>query len=210
MHRFHAVTFNVNVNNSCHSLFSDLCNILHTFSLVQVVPEDTPVPQEAHLSYIWPQYLKHQCCHLVLSTLCWVRQIINTHLHEELVQYQNQIKKSLEVQVCWLRRCKTHWTGKISYQETSIKLGRNGNILYVSYGRVHPTVNHPDKRNLPWLNIHLTKSMRARNLAYRKVKRSNKSTYWNAYKRKWNQVANQLKYAKTAWILQIQSYSVRL
>ena len=33
--------FNVNVNNSSHPLFSDLCNILHSFSLVQVVPEDT-------------------------------------------------------------------------------------------------------------------------------------------------------------------------
>ena len=59
-----------------------------------------------------------------------------------------------------------------------------------------PQSTIPDKRNLPWLNIELTKSMRARNLAYRKAKRSNKSTHWNAYKRKRNQVANQLKYAK--------------
>ena len=52
------------------------------------------------------------------------------------------------------------------------------------------------KRNLPWINIELTKSMRARNLAYRKAKRGNNPNDWNAYKKKRNQVANELKHAK--------------
>ena len=59
-----------------------------------------------------------------------------------------------------------------------------------------PQSTIPDKRNLPWLNMELMKSMRTRNLAYRKAKRSNKSNHWYAYKRKRNQVANQLKHAK--------------
>ena len=50
-----------------------------------------------------------------------------------------------------------------------------------------PQSTIPDKHNLPWLSM---KSMRARNLAYRKAKRSNKSNHWYAYKRKRNQVAS--------------------
>ena len=52
------------------------------------------------------------------------------------------------------------------------------------------------KRNLPWINIELTKSLRSRNLAYKKAKRTNNPNYWNTYKKKRNEVANKLKYAK--------------
>ena len=44
--------------------------------------------------------------------------------------------------------------------------------------------------------MELTKSMRARNLAYKKAKKSNNPNHWNAYKKKRNQVANELKSAK--------------
>ena len=52
------------------------------------------------------------------------------------------------------------------------------------------------KRNLPWINIELTKSMRSRNLAYRKAKRANNPNAWTSYRKKRNQVANELKRAK--------------
>ena len=37
------------------------------------------------------------------------------------------------------------------------------------------------KRNLPWPNTELTKSMRARNLAYKRAKRSGKLNHWQAF-----------------------------
>ena len=52
------------------------------------------------------------------------------------------------------------------------------------------------KRNLPWLNTELTKSMRARNLAYKCAKRSGKLNHWQAFRTKRNIVANKLKQAK--------------
>ena len=52
------------------------------------------------------------------------------------------------------------------------------------------------KRNLPWLNAELTKSMRARNLAYKCAKRSRKQNHWQMYRMKRNEVANQMKRAK--------------
>ena len=59
-----------------------------------------------------------------------------------------------------------------------------------------PQSTLPDKCNLLWLNREITKSMRARNLAFRRAKRSKNPNHWNVYKRKWNDVANKLKYAK--------------
>ena len=52
------------------------------------------------------------------------------------------------------------------------------------------------KRNLPWLNAELTKSMRARNLAYKCAKRSGKRNHWQTYRTKRNEVANKLKRTK--------------
>ena len=58
----------------------------------------------------------------------------------------------------------------------------------------HKTIQK--KRNLPWLNFELTKSMRARNLAYKRAKRSGKHNHWRAFQMKRNKVANMLKHAK--------------
>ena len=59
-----------------------------------------------------------------------------------------------------------------------------------------PQATLPDKRNLPWLNIELTKSMKARNLAYKKAKRSQNSHDWNVYKKKRNILPNKTKQSK--------------
>ena len=59
-----------------------------------------------------------------------------------------------------------------------------------------PQTTLKGKRNLPWLNRELNKSMRSRNLAYKCAKRGNSSYLWNVYKKKRNHVANQLKHAK--------------
>ena len=53
-----------------------------------------------------------------------------------------------------------------------------------------PYTSIKTKRNLPWINIDLTKSLRSRNLAYKKAKQTNNPNYWNTYKKKWNEVAN--------------------
>ena len=59
-----------------------------------------------------------------------------------------------------------------------------------------PQATLPDKRNLPWLSIELTKSMKARNLACKKAKRSECLHDWNVYKIKRNMLANRHKQAK--------------
>ena len=54
-----------------------------------------------------------------------------------------------------------------------------------------PQATLPEKRNLPWLNVELTKSMQARNLAYKRAKRSRNPNHWYAYRKKRNEVASQ-------------------
>ena len=52
------------------------------------------------------------------------------------------------------------------------------------------------KSSVPWLNRDITKAMRARNLAFRRVKRTKGSVHLNDYKKKRNKVANMIKDAK--------------
>ena len=56
--------------------------------------------------------------------------------------------------------------------------------------RCIPQTTLSDKCNLPWLNRDLTKYMRARNLAFKRAKRSNITRHWNKIR---NNVANKLK-----------------
>ena len=53
-----------------------------------------------------------------------------------------------------------------------------------------PQATLPDKRNLPWLSIELTKFMKARNLAYKKAKQSGCLHDWNV------QLQDKEKYAR--------------
>ena len=57
------------------------------------------------------------------------------------------------------------------------------------------------KPNLPWLNHEITKGMHARNLAFRRVKRTGRSNHLNDYKKKCNKVANMIKSAKSKFFM---------
>ena len=59
-----------------------------------------------------------------------------------------------------------------------------------------PQTTLPSRRNLPWMTLELTKSLRVRNLLCKRAKRSNSHTLWQKYKMRINKVANQLKSAK--------------
>ena len=59
-----------------------------------------------------------------------------------------------------------------------------------------PTAKLLVKSSVPWLNRDITKAMRARNLAFRHVKRTRRSVHLNDYKKKRNKVANMIKDAK--------------
>ena len=55
-----------------------------------------------------------------------------------------------------------------------------------------PQATLSDKCNLPWLNVELTKSMQARNLAYKCAKWSHKLNNWYTCRMKRNEIANKL------------------
>ena len=63
-----------------------------------------------------------------------------------------------------------------------------------------PTVNLSAKQNVPWLHKGLTKAMRARNLAFRCMKRTRRSVHLLDYKRKRNKVANMIKKARSNYL----------
>ena len=62
-----------------------------------------------------------------------------------------------------------------------------------------PTTNLSAKPNVPWLHKDLTKAMRVRNLAFRRMKRTRRSDHLLDYKRKRNKVANMIKKAKSKY-----------
>ena len=64
-----------------------------------------------------------------------------------------------------------------------------------------PTAKLSAKPNLPWLNHEITKGMRERNLAFRRVKRTGRSNHLNDYKKKRNKVANMIKIAKAKFFM---------
>ena len=68
-----------------------------------------------------------------------------------------------------------------------------------------PQASLPNKYNLPWLNVELTKLMRARNLAYKRAKQSQKLDHWYAYRKKRNKVVNKLKHAKESYFKSLNS-----
>ena len=54
----------------------------------------------------------------------------------------------------------------------------------------------PTKKNLPWLLKELNKSIRARNVAYKRAKRTGASQLFLSYKRKRNEVVKLMRKAK--------------
>ena len=73
-----------------------------------------------------------------------------------------------------------------------------------------PQATLPEKRNLPWLNKELAKSMRAGNLAYKRAKQTKNPKHWNTYKQKRNSVANKLKQAKRKYFTQFSPSNPKL
>ena len=67
-----------------------------------------------------------------------------------------------------------------------------------------PQTTLPSKCNLPWMTPELTKSLRARNLLYKRAKRNNSYRLWHKYKMKRNKVANQLKSAKRKYFSRLK------
>ena len=59
-----------------------------------------------------------------------------------------------------------------------------------------PTAKLSVKSNVPWINKDVTKAMRARNLSFRRMKRTGGLHHQTDYKKKRNKVANMIKNAK--------------
>ena len=197
--------FNVNFYNPSHPLFSNLCNIIDCYSLSQVVSEPTHTSPQGNTSLI----------DLVLIsdtsklTSCSVIPPLGTSDHN-----------GVQLSIKWrsINRMKTAkrriWRYDLADFETANSLLESTdftNLLNCDIDQAwsnwkckflsvmeqcipHKTIQK--KRNLPWLNFELTKSMRARNLAYKRAKRSGKHNHWRAFQMKRNKVANMLKHAK--------------
>ena len=199
--------FNVNVNtsNPSHPLFNELCNIMNNFSLVQVVSEPTHLSPNGNSSLVDlalisdPSKLSscavipplgtsdHNGLHLKLK---WKKTNPIRNKQRKVWRYKHadfEAANTMLESVDWsellagdINQTWTAWRQKfMDVMEKCIQLA-----------------TLPDKRNLPWLNIELTKSMKARNLAYKKAKRSRSPHDWNVYKKKRNILANKLKQAK--------------
>ena len=75
-------------------------------------------------------------------------------------------------------------------------MAKLGDRIYVYHELVCAKTTFPAKRNLPWLSKELTKSICARNLAYKRAKKTDVSQHFLLYKRKRNEVVKLMRKAK--------------
>ena len=68
-----------------------------------------------------------------------------------------------------------------------------------------PTANLSMKSRVPWISRDITKAMRARNLSFRRVKKTGRLDHRNDYNKKRNKVANMLKSAKLKYFKKLKS-----
>ena len=68
-----------------------------------------------------------------------------------------------------------------------------------------PTTKLLVNSKAPWINKDIIKAMQARNLSFRRVKRTRRSEHRSDYKKKWNKVANMIKSAKLKYFKQLNS-----
>ena len=191
-----------------------MCNIIDTFSLVQVVPEPTHVSPSGSTSLIDLAMISNFC---MLSS-CTVLPPLGSSDHsgvQLLLKWKSRNTARTKCRKVWRydqadfdsansALSSINWDSTLCHTDDINELWMIWKGKFMSIMQQYiPQTTLNSKRNLPWLNRDLTKSMRARNLAYKRAKRRKDPFLWNVYKKKRNDVANQLKHAKKKYFSQL-------
>ena len=204
--------FNINFCNPTHPLYSRLTNLCNSFMLTQVVTEPTHTSPTGNQSLIDLVFLSHplQLVH------CHVSPPLGTSDHNfvDVIISPNQgtanrVKTS--PRTIWRYSQADFDTANMLLDECDWDELLSGDVNHMwaaweeKFMRVMrqciPTAKLSAKPNLPWLNHEITKGICARNLAFRRVKRSGRSNHLNDYKKKRNKVANMIKSAKAKFFM---------
>ena len=196
--------FNVNVS---HPLLSNLCDLLDCFSLVQVVSEPTYTSPTGTTSLIDLVLISNSS---MLSS-CAVVPPLGTSDHKGVqlsLKWRTSNPRRTKPRKVWRYNqadfesansilSSVDWADLLSQLDDIDQVWEKWKDKFMSVmEQCIPQATLSDRRNLPWLDRKLTKSMRARNLAYKRAKRTMNPNHWSVYKKKRNNVANNLKHAK--------------
>ena len=199
--------FNVNVNNVSHPLLSNLYDLLDCFSLVQVVPEPTHTSPAGTTSLIDLALISNSS---MLSS-CAVVPPLGRSNHKGVqlsLKWRTSNPRRTKPRKVWRYNqadfepansilSSVDWADFLSQSDDIDQVWEKWKDKFMSVmEQCIPQATLSDRRNLPWLDRELTKSMRARNLAYKRAKRTMNPNHWSVYKKKRNNVANNLKHAK--------------
>ena len=200
--------FNVNVNNSSHSLLPKLSRMLDRFSLTQAVSEPTHINHAGHTSLIDLVLISNP------STLssCTVIPPLASSDHNGIqfsLKWKPSSRKPTKKRKVWRYNqanfelansmlSSVNWDDLLSGCNDTDEAWKSWKTKVME--ECIPQTVLPSKRNLPWMISELTKSLRARNLFYKRAKRNNSYRLWQKYKMKRNKVANQLKSAKRKFL----------
>ena len=198
--------FNVNFCNPSHFLFSYVKDIMHSFSLSQVVPSCTHVNPNGSTSLIDLALLSDlshlQSCvtlpplsssdHLGVSLALKWKTREKSHLTKprRIWMYKNaNFPKARELIQA------TNWEAVLSDDvdiSTELWIKKFLEIMEECI----PRQNLPKKKNLPWLTKNIVKHMRKRNDIFRKAKKSKLTSHFTKYRRLRNEVTSMLRLAK--------------
>ena len=200
--------FNINFCNSSHPLHSRLINLCNSFQLTQVVSEPTHVTPPGAKSLIDLIFLSHplqlvhcdvspplgisdhncvnlciSSCHAASTSIKTAPRTIWRYAHADF-ERANMLLDEI------------NWDELLIGDVDQMWAAWEAEFMSIMHQCI-PTVNLSAKQNVPWLHKGLTKAMRARNLAFRHMKRTRRSAHLLDYKRKRNKVANMIKKAKS-------------
>ena len=187
--------FNINVNNPSHPLYSNLYNILNSFSLAQVVSEPahvSPAGSASHDLALISDLFRLSCC----SVLPPLGMSDDNGVQLSLMLKNSNLVRSKQREIWRYNLADFETVNSILESFHNTLLNGDINQAWDKWRRAFMSVmeQYIPQATLSWLNVELTISMRARNIAYKCAKRSWKIDYWYAYR---NEVANELKCAKT-------------
>ena len=194
--------FNVNFDNPCHPMYSSLCNLTTLYCLYQSVTGPTHVHHDGSESTIDLVFVSESS---LLNTCDTIPPLSNSDHRGILMEISRKIVKAEKTQgrliwrygyADWDKACdlinQFDWDSILSENvELSWKLWHKQFMSIMAQSIPNRVI--PTRRNLPWLNRGIIKSMKKRNQLFKKAKRTGN---FHHFKLARNRTVAQLRLAK--------------
>ena len=203
--------FNIDFCNTSHHLFCKLSNLMHVFSLTQVVKDPTHYSQSGHSSIIDLALVSN----LQNVSECTVMPPLANSDHNS-VFLQVKMKGSKEKAKATHRRYwrydladfdkarerirDTDWNTLLENDDINVSWINWKNRFYEIMYECIPQTTSTAGSAAPWLNRKLVNGMRRRNVLFKRAKELRTSTSWLKYKIQRNKLVSNLRGAKKEYM----------